>query len=126
MTFDELKTLCGERLKAYESRLDVRGKKRPYSDSAKILSEICKCTLSTTRPEGIQQVIDTLLDRLAELKDGFVMSEPNIITPVGLERGYEADTVIHNNLTLTLMHQTERTQAEPKEMVRVQCWYYPG
>jgi hypothetical protein len=127
MTFDELLNLGTERLKAYESGLNVRGKRRPFSGSVKHVFELRKCNLSTARPEDIKHVIDAVLDQLMELKDGFLMSEPrpDFANRVGFERGYEADSVTHNNLTLTFMHQWE-PKPELTEMVRVQCWYYPA
>src|SRR5258708_35135633 len=65
VTLSELLDVGRACLMRYEPRLKVKGKK-PYSESAKALSALCKCSLSTATRGAMEVVIEGILDELLE------------------------------------------------------------
>jgi hypothetical protein len=59
--------------------------------------------------------------KLAELKNGFVMSGPRDKFPIA---GCEAAEIAHNDLSLSLLYAYDIFT--DKWLLRVNCWYYPA
>ena len=121
MTFSEVTEIGKECLVKYEPRLKVMGKK-PYDDHAILLSGHYESdSLSTATKEAIQEMIGGVLDKLLEMKDGFVMSGSRYTFPIkGIEDSAE---VCHNKLSLSFTSTFSGIKSTLR--LQVDCWYYP-
>jgi hypothetical protein len=125
MTIDEVLEIGKQKLTEYEPHLNVKGTK-PYDKHAVHLHEDYKGRSLPSR-YTIQHMIETVIGKLVEQKDGFWMSEPepNLDTPIGLEHGPSLATVRHNNVNLTFSSDFSGG-GDDTHSLRVQCWYYPA
>ncbi len=122
MTFPELLELGKACLVEYEPRLKVLGQK-PWDASAN--DSLCHKYVgfsSGTTSEQMRQVICAVLDRLVDLKNGFVMSGPRY-APSGEDTQVQVRSVSHNDLSLSFASGYD--QAVNQSAVWVNCWYYP-
>jgi len=123
MTVEELIELATEKLDERKEHLKILGK-RPYDGSARATTpRVYSISLSWTKTETIEDLIDDVLNELEQLKGGFWMSEPPDDKPVDLRKGYEARTVRAGDLNLRLVYGF--TITDNTNRLRVQCWYYP-
>jgi hypothetical protein len=120
MTFAEILDVGRECLVEYEPRLKVLGQK-PWDASAN--DSLCvKLTVypSSLVREDMRRVISALLDGLAALEDGFIMSGPKFT----VESEGTIQSVTYKNLSLSFANAYDVNNNE--NTIRVNCWYYPA
>jgi hypothetical protein len=120
MTFPEVLAMGKARLEKYELILKDRVKgKRPFSQSAVTIRRKYDChgSLASVRAEEIEQVTDALLEELAGVEGGFVISDPE--PPKGApQEGIAA----HGELYLSFACGWTGRETE---FLWVRFWYYP-
>ena len=95
---------------------------KPLEKGVVPVTEKYEGSLSAAKKEDMEQVVGSVLERLADLKDGIVMSEPRLLRNL-----HDADeaAVSHNALNLSFVHGWDK--APPyTEITWVQCSHYPA
>jgi hypothetical protein len=117
MTLAEISELGRLCLIDYEGRLNVKDI-RPYDASAEAAKNKIDEQLGRITPDVLGSAIGVVLDQLAELKSGFVMSEPT----EWAKPGVPTTTASHKNLRMTFFYPSSVTDGGFH--LWIFCWYY--
>lgn len=121
MTFDETLEIGRNKLIEYEPRLKVLAK-MPHSESFGVrhVAAHYEGSLTCADPMSIEAKITEVLDTLAEMTDGLVISEPPISTP---STSTDEVPISHGDLTIRFTYGPDvRTNGYH---LWIECWFYP-
>lgn len=127
MTFDEVIQLGVSLIEQYEPHMKVLGRRayvEPLGGSFGVkplqAHDDDSDPLPGADPNRIRAKIIEVLDKLAEMKDGFVMSEPPFrIPPTNADQGL----VRYKDIVLRLTYGSDASP-QLKYHLWVECWYY--
>jgi len=119
MTLAEISELGRLCLIDYEGRLNVKGI-MPYDASAEAAKRRIDEQLDRITPGVLKSAIGVVLDQLAEMKSGFVMSEPTEWAKPGVPTA----TARHKNLRMTFFYPSSVSDGSFR--LWIFCWYYPA
>jgi hypothetical protein len=118
MTLDEVAELGRRCLIEYEGRLNVKGIK-PYDVFAEVAKKSVDSPLDRITLDRLRSAIGAVLDELAEVKRGFVMSEPT----EWAKPGVPTKTASYNDLRMTFFYPS--SVVDGTFHLWIFCWYYP-
>jgi hypothetical protein len=121
MTFPEVLAMGKAHLEKYAPLLEDRVKgKRPFSQSATAIRKRYNCggSLASVCGKEMEPIIDALLEELAGVEGGLVISEPE-----PLLGAHQEGIATHGDLYLSFACGYA---GEETELLWVRCWYYPG
>jgi hypothetical protein len=120
MTWAEVVELGRRCLIEYEERLKVKGIKPYDPSSVEKFNNDLDGGLDRLNPETLKSAIVDVLEKLAKLQDGFIMSEPTEWAKPNVPTA----TAFHKNLRITFFHPSSITQGNQR--LWIFCYYYPA
>ena len=123
MTFADAVEIGNKKLQEYEPRLKerIKGSKPFDRRHSRCLAEFYYGYLAGAKPDAIERVIVSVLERLTKVSGSFWMSEPESETPPPDQRGYDMQTVRHGDLNLTFSYGHDIK--DDASRLWVSCWY---
>jgi hypothetical protein len=121
MTFPGVLAMGKASLEKYAPLLKDRVKgKRPFSQSAVAIRKMytCRPSLASVSAGEIEQVIDAVLEELARVEGGLVISDPEPLLGAAQE-----DIATHGDLYLSFACGYTGRETE---LLWVRFWYYRG